>query len=55
MQEKFFDYAQVGGAVEGGVEGEDWAGTFEAVACEMEFLHCVYCPSRISLKVLQSL
>ena len=27
--------------VEGGVEGEDWARAFEAVACEVELFHCV--------------
>ena len=42
VEEKFFDDAQVWLFVEGGVEGEDGPGAFEAVACEMEFLHCMY-------------
>lgn len=43
VEEELFEDAEVGFAVEGGVEGEDWAGAFEAVACEMEFFHGVYC------------
>lgn len=34
--EEFFDEEEVGGCCEGGVEGEDGAGAFEAVAGEVE-------------------
>ena len=39
--EEFFDEGEVGLGVEGGVEGEDGAGAFEAVAGEVELGHGV--------------
>lgn len=42
MGEEFFDEEEVGGCCEGGVEGEDGAGAFEAVAGEVEFRCRVY-------------
>ena len=30
------------GGVEGSVKGEDGPGTFETIACEVEFFHCMH-------------
>ena len=38
----------MGGAGEGGVEGEDGAGAAEAVAGEVQFGHCVDCGCGVS-------
>ncbi len=43
VQEELFDEAEVRVGVEGGVEGEDGPGAFEAVACEVELFHRVHC------------
>jgi len=48
MQEELFYYAEVGFFIEGGVEGENGAGAFEAVACEVEFFHSMYYSGHIS-------
>lgn len=40
--EELFDELEMWGGCESGVEGEDGAGAFEAVAREVEFGHCVY-------------
>ena len=49
MEEQFFEEAEVRCAIEIRVEGENGAGAFEAIPCEVEFLHCVYYPL-VSLK-----
>jgi len=42
VDEELFDELEVRGGGEGGVEGENGAGAFKAVAGEVEFGHCVY-------------
>ena len=42
VKEELFEDAEVGFAVERGVEGEDWAGAFETVSCEVKLFHGVY-------------
>ena len=49
MQEELFYDAQVGFTIKGGVEGQDGAGAFEAVACEVEFFHCMYYSPEMSV------
>jgi hypothetical protein len=39
----------VGFTIEGGVEGQDGARAFEAVACEVQFFHCMYYSTGMSV------
>lgn len=43
VEEEFFEDAEMGRGIESCVEGEYGPRAFEAVSCEVEFFHCVYC------------
>lgn len=42
VEEEFFEDAEMGRRIEGGIEGENGARALQTVSCEVELFHCVY-------------